>query len=230
MSDDRKSKDMELFHEWKKTGSKKALGNLIEQLGPVIYSEVRSQSGSLPTAALSAEAKKWAYKAITTYNPDKGAALATHVTGYLRKTRRLNYRLQNAVRLPENQQLKYGDYARAVSDLTDLHNREPTEEELARHLGWSKPAVVKYKNSLYADLIESASARPAEVTGFNWNAILMEHLMSQLSTEEKFILENTKTMSSTELAAKLGINLNRLNYLKAKLTTKIKDIQQDIGM
>lgn len=230
MAEDRKARDLELFHNWKNSGSKKDLGILLDQLSPVIYNEVRNQSGSLPTAALSAEAKKWTFKALQTFDPNRGVALATHVSNYLPKVRRLNYRLQNAVRLPENQQLKYNEYAKAVSDLTDLHNREPTEEELASSLGWSKPQVIKYKNSLYADLIESASARPAEVTQFNWGSILMEHLMNQLSPEEKFILQNTKTMSSTELAAKLGVNINRLNYLKAKLTSKIKDIQRDMSM
>jgi DNA-directed RNA polymerase specialized sigma subunit len=230
MAEDRKARDLELFHNWKSSGSKKDLGVLLDQLSPVIYNEVRNQSGSLPTAALSAEAKKWTYKALQTFDPNRGVALATHVSNYLPNVRRLNYRLQNAVRLPENMQLKYNEYNKSLQDLTDLYNREPTEAEMAERLGWTKPQVIKYKNSLYADLIESASARPSETTQFNWGSILMEHLMNQLSPEEKFILENTKTLSSTELAAKLGVNINRLNYLKAKLTTKIKDIQKDMQM
>lgn len=230
MSNTFSSKDEELYHKWKTTGSKKALADLIDQLSPLIYNEVRNQSGSLPTAALSAEAKKWAIKAIQTYDPSKGASLSTHLYTWLAKTRRLNYRFQNTVRLPENMQLKFHEYNRAVQDLTDQLNREPTESELAEKLGWSKPHVVKFKNSLYADLIESASARPAEFTHFNDNAILMQHLMAQLTPDEKFILENTKVLSSTELANRLGVNINRLNYLKSKLTQKIKKLQQEMGL
>lgn len=230
MSNEYSSKDLELYNQWKETGSKAALGKLIDQLSPLIYSEVRSQSGSLPKAALVAEAKKWAIKAIQTYDPSKGTSLSTHVYTWLAKTRRLNYRYQNAVRLPENMQLKFHEYNHAVQDLTDQLNRDPTESELADKLGWSKPHVVKFKNSLYADLIESSSTRPAEFTQFNDNAILMQHLMSQLTPDEKFILENTKILSSTAIANKLGININRLNYLKSKLTQKIKKIQQEIGL
>jgi DNA-directed RNA polymerase specialized sigma subunit len=226
----RKDRDQELYDIWKTTGNKRDLGNLLTQLSPVIYSEVRRASGSLPTAALSAEAKRWAIRAVQTYAPEHGAALSTHVANYVQKVRRSNYQYQNAVRLPENMQLKYHEYNRTLTDLTDELNREPTDEELARALGWTKPQTVKFKNSLYADLVESASARPSEFTQFNENAILMEHLMNQLTSDEKFILENNKILSSTDMAEKLGVNINRLNYLKSKLTSKIKDIQRDIGL
>jgi DNA-directed RNA polymerase specialized sigma subunit len=225
-----KRKDQEAFERWKDSGSKKHLGELMDQISPVIYSEVQRASGSLPTAALSAEAKKWAIKAIQTYDPSKGTAISTHVMNYLPKIRRMNYKFQNAVRLPENMQLKYHDYNYALTMLTDELNREPTDEELASKLGWTKPQTVKFKNSLYADLIESSSERPGEFTQFNENALLMEHLESQLSAEEKFIKDNVKIMSSTELAEKLKININRLNYLKSKLIEKIKRIQIESGM
>ncbi len=225
-----KNKDQEAFDQWKKSGSKKDLGILMNQLGPIIYAEVKRASGSLPTAALSAEAKKWAFKAIQTYDPSKGTAISTHVVNYLPKIRRMNYKFQNAVRLPENMQLKYHDYNHALVALTDELNREPTDEELAKKLGWSKPQTVKFKNSLYNDLIESNSERSSEFTQFNEQAILMEHLMSQLDYQEKFILDNVKIISSSDLADKLGINLNRLNYLKKNLEKKIMKIKSESGM
>lgn len=225
-----KNRDQEAYNTWAKTKSKKDLGALINSLSGPIYAEVRRASGSLPTAALSAEAKTWAYKAIQTYDPSKGTSISTHVINYLPKVRRMNYKFQNAVRLPENMQLKYHDYNKELTFLTEELNREPTDEELAAKLGWTKPQTVKFKNSLYADLIESNSEKPGEFTRFNENAILMEHLMNQLDYQERFILENSKVISSTELAKKLGVNLNRLNYLKAKVIEKVKAIKKDSGM
>lgn len=225
-----KLKDQQLWEAWKETGSKKHLGELVDQLSPVIYSEVHRASGTLPTAALGAEAKKWAIKAIQTYDPSKGTTLSTHVMNYLPKVRRMNYKYQNAVRLPENMQLKYHDYNRQLTQLTDQLNREPTDEELAKTLGWSKPQVIKFKNSLFADLIESSSERPGEYSQFNHNSLLMEHLMAQLSPEEKMILEKEDGVSATEISEKLGVNLNRYNYLRKKLVDKIQAIKHEIGM
>jgi DNA-directed RNA polymerase specialized sigma subunit len=223
-------KDQELYDEWKKTGSKQALGQLISQLSGPIYSEVQRQAGTLPNTALSAEAKKWAIRAIKTYDPTKGASISTHVMGYLPKVRRMNYKFQNAARLPENMQLKYKLWDRAVQNLADKLNRDPTDEEVSTELGWSKGLVIKFRNSLYEDLIESSTARPYETTSFNENKILLDHIMSELSPEEKMIWDNSKKMSSEDLASKMGININRLNYLKAKLKAKVQKIKTDIGL
>jgi DNA-directed RNA polymerase specialized sigma subunit len=227
---DRKQKDIDLYHTWKQTGDKQALGNLVNQLSPLIYSEVSRQSGSLPSTALSAEAKKWTIRALQTYNPEHGTQLSTHVVGYLRKIRRMNYKFQNAARLPENQQLQYHLWDKALQDLRDKLNREPTDEEMSSTLGWNKGQVVKYRNSLYEDLIESASAKPFETMQFNESKILLDHIMDQLTQEEKTIWEFSKQLSSEELAKKLGVNVNRLNYLKSKLKSKVGKIKTDIGM
>jgi DNA-directed RNA polymerase specialized sigma subunit len=77
-----KQKDIIAFNNWKETGSQEALGALMKQLHPVIYSQVERVSGTLPKAALSAEAKKWTFKAIESYDPTRGASLSTHVLNF----------------------------------------------------------------------------------------------------------------------------------------------------
>lgn len=225
-----RSKDQELYAVWSADKSKRNMSNLVKQLHPIIYSEVRRQSGTLPEAALASEAKKWAIKAIQTYDPSKGAGLSTHTTNYLAKTRRLNYKFQNAARLPENLHRQFSEFRNTVSHLNESLNRDPTDEEIADELGWSKPAVIKFKGSLYDDLTESASLRPTETSQFNTNTFLMAHIMDQLDPQEKFILANRKDMNSTQLAEALKVNTSRLNYLISKLTAKIAGIKQEIGM
>ncbi len=227
---DYKARDLEAYNNWKQTGDKASLGILMKQLHPIVYSEVRRASGTLPETALSAEAKYWTVRAIETFDPTKGVALSTHVTNYLPKVRRLNYKYQNAARLPENLHLQFTEFQNAVSHLENTHNREPTPDEIAAQLGWSKGAVVKYKGALYEDLMESAATRPTEITQFNSNKLLLDHIMDKLDEQEKTLLLNKGEMSATELAAKLGVNVSRLNYLSAKLRDKIIKIKAEIGM
>lgn len=227
---DYRSKDQELFNKWKASGSKKDLGELVNHLSGVIYQEVNRQSGTLPSSALSAEAKTWAIKGIQTYDPSKGTQLSTHITNYLQRVRRMNYKYQNAVRLPENMQLQYRQWNSTIQNLTDELNRDPTDAEIAQALGWSKPQVVKYRNSLYSDLSESASDKPAEFTQYNENSELMAYLMSQLTSDEKFILDNVKEMPAPKIAEKLGVNINRYNYIKKQLQKKIEKIKSEIGL
>lgn len=223
-----KEQDLELFHIWKEHEDKQALGKLVNNLHPLIYTEVQRAAGTLPTSALSAEAKKWTVKAIQTFDPDKGVALSTHVMNYLPKIRRMNYRFQNSARLPENLQLQYHQWHQGVSRLQEELGRDPTDEEMAEKLGWKKKAVVKYKNSLYSDLIESASERPAEATTFNKNKVLYEYIITQLTPDEKFVFENIDTLTSQQLADHLKVNINRLNYLKRILRDKIKALQAEV--
>lgn len=220
-----KEQDLELYNVWKQTGDKKALGELMHNLNPLIYTEVKRASGTLPATALSAEAKKWTIKAIQSFDPTKGVALSTHIMNYLPKIRRMNYKFQNSARLPENLQLQYHTWNKVSTGLQEKLDRDPTDEELAEELGWKKKAVIKYKNSLYSDLVESGSERPTEYTTFNTNKVLFDYILMQLTKDERYILDNSDNMSSTELAAKLNINVNRLNYQKRLLIDKIKKLQ-----
>lgn len=224
----RREKDLELFNRWKSSGDKKILGQLVQHLNPIIYAEVQRQSGTLPNAALSGEAKKWALKAITTFNPDKGAALATHVTSYLAKTRRMNYKFTNAARLPENLHLKWHQYNQALTGLTEKLNRDPTEDEIAKELGWKKTHVVRLKNSLYSDLFESGQARASTFSEFNRNKIILDEIKSRLTPTETVILDKIKLVPASELAEELGMNINQFNYTKAKLTEKILKIKEEM--
>lgn len=221
--------DQELYHKYMETKDPRDLHKLVTQLNPLIYTEVQRASGTLPTQALTAEAKKWTIHAINNYDPSKGTQLSTHVTNYLQKVRRLNYRFQNAARLSENNQLIYHKYNTAVQGLQDRLNRDPSDEELAAELGWAKKAVIKFKSGIFQDIVESSKEKASEFTRFDSGKVLFEHMMDQLTPEERIIMEHVGDMSSADLAVKLNINVNRLNYLKNKLKTKIQGIQHEMA-
>lgn len=227
---DYKAKDAILYNQWKSSGSKRDMSNLVNHLSPLIYREVSRAAGTLPLSALNAEGKNWTIKAIKTFDPSKGFALSTHVTNYLQRVRRMNYKYQHAARLPENMKREFHKYNNSLSQLSDELNRDPTEDELAAHLGWSKGTVMKFKKGVYADLLESGSDKPTEVVEYSDNSLLMNNLMTHLTAEEKLILKNKGSMSATQLAALLGVNNNRLNYLQNKLVDKIKKLKIELGM
>lgn len=225
-----KQRDIDLFNTWKQNKDKRALADLVKSLHPLVYAEVRRQSGTLPESALSAEAKYWAIRAIETYDPSKNVAVSTHVANYLQRVRRLNYKYQNAARLPENVHLEYTTLKNGISHLEETLNREPTDEEIAKHLGWSKAYTTRFRTSLYQDLVESKNERPTETSQFSTDQLLLQHIMDKLDDQEKMLLLNKGTMPASELADKMGINVSRLNYLTAKLRDKIAGMKREVGM
>lgn len=231
---DVKKKDLELYHKWKLSQSKVDLSNLLHSLNPLIQKEVSRASGSLPKAALEAEAKKWAVEAIKKFDPNAGVLLSTFVTSYLQKVRRLNYDNQNMVRIPESRQLEYGEFTKKVEYLRDSLNREPHDHEIAAEMGWKPFEVKKFKGMLFEDHYESGNEKPVEAAKYDFERTKFDYIMEQLDEQEKIIMHNLmhedgKRMNATQLADKLGVNQNRLSYLKTKLKKKIKGFQQELG-
>lgn len=227
---DYKSRDLALYRNWKQTGSKRDMSQLVKQLGPILYREVAHVSGTLPSAALNAEVKNWAIKAVHSFDEDKGFALSTHVTNYIRRVRRLNYKYQNAARLPEHMQREFHVYNLAHTQLSDELNEEPSVEHMADRLGWSKSRVAKFKSRIYSDHFEGGEEAPTEVSQYSDEGLLAKSLLSNLNAEEKTILQFKGKISAGELAAKLSIDTNSLNYKQRKLTEKLKMLKQSLDM
>ena len=227
---DYKAKDEVLYNAWKTTKSKEDMSKLIEHLHPIIFSQVHRQAGSLPQSALAGTGRLWAMKAVETYNPDKGATLSTHVANYIRKIKRQNYKYRGPARLSENKQMEFESYRRAKENLTDELARDPSPDELARQLGWSKGAVIKFSKLHFTDVNEGSVENATQYETFSDKNLLLQTLINRLTPEEKIIFENKGKIPAPQLAKKLGVDTNRLNYLQRKLIAKITDIKKEIDL
>lgn len=235
-----KNKDLELYTAWKDNPTKSNMGALLKQLQPMIHREVSRLTGSVPTPALKMEATKWAIEGIKTFDPSHGAALSTHVANWLQKTKRLNYKVQNAARLAENQQLRFNQYNTARQDLMSELSREPTHEELAARITsqgkdtWTAKQVKKFQNELFNDFSESGAEYAPTFKEFDSGKIQWSYVMDNLTPDEKKLLdllmkaEDTK-MSAEQTAKELGVNINRYNYLRRKLVDRMAELKKEIG-
>lgn len=234
ISQSRKDQDLALWMKWKETGSKSDMSAILNAMNGVIQKEVNRASGSIPKSVLEGSAKKWTIEAVKKYNPNSGAALATHVTSWLRKVRRMNYNHQNMVRIPEAKHLEYANFNNALGHLRETLNREPTDHEVAAHLEWKPTAVIKFKKMLFNDHYESGSEMAVEAHSFDFEQTKFNYILEQLDHQERMIMENlqapdSKRLGNAALATKMGVNENRLSYLKTKLKTKVRSIQQSLG-
>jgi DNA-directed RNA polymerase specialized sigma subunit len=228
------SNDQELYRTWKTNPSKENMSKLVQALMPIINREVTRQSGSVATSVLRGTGMEWAIKAIKSYDDSKGVKLSTHVANYVQKIRRVNYTFQNAARLPENLQMEYGNFKVAKDDLSNELGRDPTEVELASRLGWKKHTVANLQKRLYQDVVESGSTQSTAVTGFNPNGVLLEMVRNSLDPQEVMVFDNQikekkDQLSNTDLAKKLGVNQNRLQYIRRKVVDKARALQVEMG-
>ncbi len=192
-------------------------------------------AGPVPKDVLVNKAKVLAIKAFDTYNPDKGAALSTHVINNLAPISRVVYTHQNAARLPENLTMKVNAYNTAKENLSVTLGRQPSDMELHQELGWSAPEVNRMSQYMRNDLVESIgglddsfySDQEAE------DDDLLAAIYFDLSPEEKELFVrvtgylNHPKQNNSEIIRDLGISQAQLSYRKTLLLKKINRLTEN---
>ncbi len=231
----RKAEELTTLEKWRQSQDPAHLQPLLKAYEPVMANTMRYyKAPGIPEAAFKAEMTSHVINAFQSFNPDRGAALNTHVQNTLRKVYRYNNKYQNHAYIPPDSAKHIGNIDRARATLLDEIGRDPTYNEIADHLGL-KPGLVKRietsrraaidDTTLQADPIDQRLARDSEV---------MSLLPYSLDPKEKEVFEfmygsrkgempkqNGKP-SLAALAAKLGMNGSQLSRIHTSILSKYK--------
>lgn len=229
-----KEEDLRLWQEYKRTRSPKSRDDLLKRLDPVIQSQVNKWAGPVPRSVLENEAMVLTVKALDSYNPNLGVALATHVVNHLAPISRTVYTYQNAARLPENLTLKIRSFNDAKERLTVTQGFTPTVDQLHQELGWSVNEINRIENSLRNDLVESVGGLDDK---FFSNVAddeedMLEAIYFDLLPEEKRLFEmvtgfhGRKVHSNPEIMRAMNLSQAQLSYKKKLLTKRISELSQ----
>jgi DNA-directed RNA polymerase specialized sigma subunit len=230
----RQSSDLEAWKTWKAKPTDAHASALLTQVSPLIHKEVNKWSGSLARPLLETEGKRLAMQAFHTYDPNKGAALGTHVVNQLQRMSRLSYANQNVARLPENKMLLFHGYHVAHSELSDALGRAPNTDELADRLGWPIHKVEEYRKSIgRKELLESGGLFNTGDAGL-YDGDKQEHLVDfihhDLPPHHKTIFEHltgyggAEQLSNQQIQKKLNMTQGQYSYAKAKLIEHVEKI------
>jgi len=147
-----KEREVDLWKQYH-MGDKAVVPYLLKSLDPVIQSNVNKFTGApLPRPALESEARRLTVKSFDTYDPNKGAALNTHVTNHLKHLQRYVLQYQNVGKIPEHRGIAISRFQNIKSNLEDELNRPPTTYEIADALAWSPKEVERMNAELRQDL------------------------------------------------------------------------------
>lgn len=230
MSLQRQQQDLELWRQWKSTNDPEHLKQLLDRMNPLVQREVQKWGAAVPREALESKGRLLTVQALKTYDPNRGAALGTHVTSRLRKLSRDVYPYQNVARLPENKQLLYNTFQIATNNLVDQHGREPTTDELADELGWAPRKVADFQKSFARrELVESAGAFMEEGSA---DEGLVDFYHHGLAPNDKLMFEDIigykgrPAMNNAQLMKKYAMTQGQLSYKKRKFINDLRDVQQ----
>ncbi len=153
----RKEHEIELLNTWRTSKKPEDLSPLLDLYKPVIAQKMTQyRAPNVPEASMRAELQKHLIKAFETYDPNRGAALNTHVHTRLQKAMRYNNRHQNIGYVPEGVSGHIGKLIKAEDTLRQDLGRQPTHEEIGGHMGLSAKLVGRIQAARSGDVPSSA--------------------------------------------------------------------------
>jgi DNA-directed RNA polymerase specialized sigma subunit len=227
-----RDRDLELWHQWKRTQSPADLQLLLNQMSPIIHREVNKWASAVSRSLLEAEGKRLAVEAFQTYDPNRGVALATHVTTRLQKLSRLAYTTQNVARLSETKTLQFHNYNTSRHDLQERHGREPTVVELADHMGWSPKKLQDFQTQINRKEYIESEDHP-DMTDAETH--LVDFIYYDLTPQQQKIFEYTTgyrgspKLSNKDIMSRMGITQGQLSYQKNLIVQTVERIRTRHG-
>lgn len=226
----RRDLEQQQLQTWKRTRDPEHLAPLLKAYEPLINQKLRAfKAPAVNKAGFHAELQKHLIKAFETYDPSKGAALATHAENYLKKSQRYNTRFQNLAYIPEGKTKYIGKIMKAQDELAEDFGRPATHTEIADHLGLQPKLVTKIIEAQRKDIPASSFASDPTEVAMHRDQEVINLLPYNLTPEENQVFNHIfghngaqRIDSTNDIAKKLGKSPSQISRLRTSILAQYR--------
>jgi hypothetical protein len=198
---------------WKAEPGPAANAAMLKTLTPTIEGAVRTHVGQTNPLILS-RARAMALQGLRAYDPAKGK-LKTHLYSHLQGLKRVNRQQTMILKAPERVVFDRHHLAAAEDELAHVLGRDPTDDELADHTGFSPRRMARarsYTPGVAEGQTEAAGAvyggvgRSAPTASAPWTQVVYDglDLHHKRVMELALGLHGRRPHSNQEIAAKMS--------------------------
>lgn len=219
------------YNAWKADPSPAQNAAMLKALHPVIEGAVRTHVGE-PHPLIMGRARRMTLEGLKGYDPARGR-LQTHLYNHLQGLKRVARQQSVVLKVPERVQLDRQLLQTAEQDLAHRLGREPTDDELADHTGFSPRRLARvrsYNPAVAEGTVESAHPEAQEVFGGTrlpgqrqklppWHAVIYDELspFDRKVMEYAFGLNGRRPLANQDIARKLGRSPGLISQRKAHI-------------
>jgi RNA polymerase primary sigma factor len=231
-----------------KRGDKRAREQMITANLRLVVKIARDYEGlGLPLLDLINEGNIGLMKGVERFDPNKGAKLSTYAAWWIKQSIMAALANQSkTIRLPAHVVERLAKMRRAEAELHDTFDREPTDQELADHLGLDTRRIRQYRQAAKAPVsldaplgegepnhISDVVADPNAAAPFDHivqenDAVLVRDALAGLSAREtailglRFGLDGAKPKTLEEIGAQFKLSRERIRQIQDEALGKMR--------
>jgi len=231
-----------------KKGNRKAREQMITANLRLVVKIARDYEGlGLPLLDLINEGNIGLMKGVERFNPRKGAKLSTYASWWIKQSiMRALANQSKTIRLPVHVVDKVAHIRKAEVKLRDAFNREPTDQEVADHLGLDPRRIQQYRDASKAPIsldapvgadepqrISEVVADPNAAAPFDRlvrenDTELVQQVLATLTPREntilamRFGLDDGRPKTLEEIGVQLGVTRERIRQIQEEALKRMR--------
>ncbi len=232
-----------------KRGDRKAREQMITANLRLVVKIARDYAGiGLPLLDLINEGNIGLMKGVQRFDPKKGAKLSTYASWWIKQSiKRALANQSKTIRLPVHVVDKMAHIRKTEVKLREVLDREPTDDEVAEHIGLDARRVRRYRDASRAPVSldspignddDSASisevvadanaAAPFDALVKNTDNALVQEVLATLDSREsrilamRFGLDDGRPKTLEEVGARIGVTRERIRQVQEQALQKMR--------